>query len=133
MARFFNKKELRILVNSILASVVVGMFAVTGFEEMLKLDVPDVTAACLSTALVSLIAVPVLRISFESNVSMTKAFFKYFLVCSLYILIMKEAYPLAEHFAQIDFYIFNPYTPFFIVKVIFYPFYYLSAKYFIFK
>ena len=133
MARFFNKKELRILVNSTLASVIVGMFAIAGFEEMLKLDIPDVTAACISTALVSIVAVPILRISFESNVGVAKAFFKYFLVCSLYISIMKEAYPLAEQFIQVDYYIFSPYAPFSFVKVFFYPFYYLSAKYFIFK
>lgn len=132
-ADMFKNKEIRVLINSTIASVLVGASTLLIFEELLKLGFSNTHSASISTVLISLLAVPFLRLSFESSVNVFYAYVKYIIFSALYTFIVNETYPFVEQLIKVDYYSFNPFVPLLIVKILFYPLYYLFARFYIFK
>lgn len=123
----------RITAQSIAATIIAGFMSAITFDSLEKVGIDRYTSSILSTFLVAFMAVPTLRLAFETDTPIKNLFMKYLLLCVPMAFIMDSAYPFLEHLIKVDYYNFKPLIPYLAVKALGFPLYYLAMRFFVFK
>lgn len=135
MVKYWRKlnPSYRITAQSLAATVIAGFMSAITFDSLEKAGIDRYTASILSTFLVAFMAVPTLRLAFETETPIKTQFLKYLLLCIPMAFIMDSAYPFLEHLIKVDYYNFNPLIPYLAVKAVGLPLYYFAMRFFVFK
>ena len=125
-------KEARILFKSTLASIIIGALAFLFFEILIRTGFSPALCSVVSTVILSILSVPLLKLSFESSVELRKIYIRYGILASLYTLIVYLTFPsFNTYFVEVLH--VSDLLSLVGLKVMYYPFYYIIGKYYVFR
>ena len=125
-------RELRIFCKSTAASAAIAGLAFIFFEILIRAGNSPAISSVVSTIFLSILGAPLLRMSFESEVSLKNAYVRYGILATFYTIIVYFTFPgFNTYFGDILH--VSDLMSLIGLKIVYYPFYYIIAKYYIFK
>ena len=125
-------KEARIFLKSTAASLFIGALAFLFFEILIRAGISAAISSVISTVFLSILGVPLLKKSFESDTDLKSTYVRYGDLASIYTLIIYLTFPSFNVFFSNIFHV-SDLLSLAGLKLIYYPLYYIIAKYYIFK
>lgn len=125
-------KEARIFLKSTAASLFIGALAFLFFEILIRAGISAAISSVISTVFLSILGVPLLKKSFESDTDLKSTYVRYGVLASIYTLIIYLTFPSFNVFFSNIFHV-SDLLSLAGLKLIYYPLYYIIAKYYIFK